>query len=337
MLVLVLALVATSMSALAGPIDPSTTTTSQPGVVAPGAPEQESSPPTTVPATAPRGRQPTPIPNQRGPEPGLPASPPRTPLDSGGEPALLSSSYQSDTMWFDGGSGNGIYNVDVEVFIYERNRCDTDTCTNGQRNLSGYVWFIALGSYLGNLQGECRGYLHGGIGRGNGISSNWFLDWSGYNNVPACGSGSSLGPGLGHGTQLFKERWYRLRMWRLSWNGQTGCWGFWILDKSTNVETYAGQWCMAGAYQLIGDQHQFVEIAETNPCTTDVWGVHAQKPQYRDLTAGVKSYPDGYVTYEATCLNTYDRSINDSIPYWIDDRETTRLNDPDGDLFNWEW
>lgn len=31
---------------------------------------------------------------------------------------------------------------------------------------------------FGNLQGEGRGYLHGGIGRGNGISSNWFLDRS---------------------------------------------------------------------------------------------------------------------------------------------------------------
>lgn len=321
-----------------GPI--STTTTSMASEKGGPAQPPAGSPPTTVPEGVPPVDV-KPVPNHSGPEPGIPAAVPHIPLNSAEAPGIAAFGYQSDTMWFDQGSGNGIYNVDVNVFIYERNRCDSDTCTNGQRLSNGFVWFVALASYFGDPQGDCKGYLHGGLGLGNGVSSGWFLDWSGYDNVPTCANGTSLGPGKPRNpiTQLQDDRWYKLRMWRQSWNGTTGCWGFWAIETAPNpdIEHYAGSWCEPGFYQLIADQHQFVEIAETNPCTTDVWGVHAQAPQYRDLTAGVKSYPDGYVIYEANCTNTYDRSINDAIPYWIDDREATRSNDPDGDLFNWEW
>lgn len=93
-----------------------------------------------------------------------------------------------------------------------------------------------------------------------------------------------------------------------------------------DVEHYAGQWCVAGAYQLLPDEHQFVEIAESDPCTTDVWGVHGQGPKYRDLSGGPTLYPAGYITYNGPCSNTNIWAASENPPYWIDDRETTRDN-----------
>ena len=230
--------------------------------------------------------------------------------------------YQSDRVWLEALHPNVIYNLDTEVYIYERNRCDADTCTNGRRDRSGFVWFVALGAFLADRNSQCVGYLHGGLGLGNGVSNNWFMDWSGYDAGACNGNLRSLGQGKGHGTALQDRRWYRLRIWRTSWNGYTGCWGFWIKDVASGREHGAGSWCVRGAYQLI-NPHQFIEIAEDDPCVTDIWGVHSRNPRFRDYD-GFWKFSHGQISYENRCANTYLRALSST--YWIDDREATRHN-----------
>lgn len=242
---------------------------------------------------------------------------------SGSTATSAAQNYQSDHVFpFDDINVDNAYNADVWVHIYERGCNDPETCSGGSRDSDGYVWFNALQVNIGTTHSNCLYGMHGGIAKGNGRSSGWFMDWSGYSG---CGS-TDLGNPKGNNIELQANRWYRMRVWRLDslllGDVPYVNWGFWIRDESTGIEKYAGAFPLAYGFMMSYATY-WTEIAEPDPCRTDLWGVHSQALQYRDPT-GNWGFRSASANYDATCTNTNQRRVDPPQYYTIDERETPR-------------
>jgi hypothetical protein len=246
----------------------------------------------------------------------------------------LASGTQSDHVFLSDIVLDGSYAADLEAFIYERaGSCDPDSCTNGQPKTSGYVWFNALQTVHGSNASTDYYGMHAGLARGNGISANWFFDWSGY----VTSSGNSLGPGKGHSIQLQKERWYRIRVWRLNqvFPGVYD-WGAWVLDKQTGQEYYAGAWTLAA--NSISNAIYWMELGETlDSCKTDILGVHNNVPRYW-FGPYPLSFNRATRNYSGPCdlskpANRQTNTTSPSIEYTINDRQKQRTAPQGGQLW----
>lgn len=218
-------------------------------------------------------------------------------------------------------TSTGVYNVDYWTYIYERGCTDGETCTSGQRRNTGFTWYPALQVTLGENANDDNYGMHAGIAMG-GIAqkSNWYFDWSGYNSS----TGEALEPSKGHEINLLRERWYRVRIWKLDcvYYGLVCGWGAWVLDTVTGQDKYAGAFYL-GAADMVSNSLYFNEVIEPNPCRTDILGVHNYGASYRN-PGGYWAFGNGINNYEATCSDTNLYPVDRTNRYTIDDRQVFR-------------
>ncbi|MES2394129.1 MAG: DUF3472 domain-containing protein [Acidobacteriota bacterium] len=103
-------------------------------------------------------------------------------------------------------------------------------------------------------------------------------------NGPACGDFGGEGTGLSCrlAFPITPNHWYRLRVWKVSANSRGVWWGAWIMDETTNQETYLGQIEVGPKQNSMSDQANFSEfygapVASPNlvPRSIAVWSTPA--------------------------------------------------------------
>ena len=205
------------------------------------------------------------------------------------------------------------YNLDVDIFIGKFLIHDSESWNGSAYNMGGYVWFF--GMMVSTDQDEV---LHCGIQQGNGIANHLFANHSGsgqeYNNT---------------GIPLETNHWYRLRLWRVEQDSE-GKWGwlFTIYDYESGQEWQIGTIRTQGAW--LKTFSTFVEIAEPNPCLTNVNYVWYRNPVYRDTSGGPFTFKQGIVDYyDVTCDNTNVDLVSESPITYEMKRNVTRVT-PDG-------
>lgn len=219
---------------------------------------------------------------------------------------------------------NTTYNVDMDIYVYERGCSDPDTCPGGVPLSSGYTWFMALQVVLGDNASDDDYGMHVGMAKG-GIAqkSNWYADWSGYTTS----SGAALpNDPTGWDKVLDDGRWYTLRVWRLGCVYTTCGWGAWVIDKQTGEEFFAGSYTLDA--DTITNAASFSEVVESNPCATDILGVHMYNRWYRTVGGGF-GFPHAQIGYQPVCGMGPYANTNIRGPFWsysIDDRMVPRTN-----------
>jgi hypothetical protein len=216
------------------------------------------------------------------------------------------------------------YAADSYIYIYERGCSDPETCEGGNPKATGYTWYMAMQIVLANDPSSDNYGMHLGLARGGVAQSpTWYVDWSGYDSA----TGNPLLGSTGHDMTVQTQRWYRLRVWRLSCNDAGVCvWGAWLQDTVTGEDPFVGAFILYA--NTIANMSTFSEIIEPDPCTTDILGVHMHD---RRWMSGLQwMYPaHGLVGYTSgVCPDSGSTSTNvrASGSYTIDDRMTDRTN-----------
>ena len=229
---------------------------------------------------------------------------------------------------------------------------DYDSCPNGVRATSGYVWFQALAVNVGPALGNPTYYgMHGGLAfGGSGNQSHMYLDWSGY--CPSSLGGQALRDGGSpcsnpNSNPTFKPHtvvnldpthWYDLTVRKVACSvsdvtdvaGPLTGWEMVLLDQTTATQQSGGTWCLPNA-PVIEDASLFDEVIETRgdgPCTTDFQSAEWKDPKFH-TSAGWTAfahatghYNGNETSIDADCPNANLRRVgaNDV----IDSRTETR-------------
>lgn len=229
---------------------------------------------------------------------------------------------------------------------------DYDSCPNGVRATSGYVWFQALAVNLGPALGSSTYYgMHGGLAfGGSGQQSQMYLDWSGY--CPSSLGGQALRDGGSacsnpNSNPTFKPHtvvhldtthWYDLTVRSVPCTvsevtdvaGPLTGWEMVLVDQTTGVSQSGGTWCLPNA-PIIEGASLFDEVIETRgdgPCTTDFRSAEWKNPQFHTSSgwtafAHASGHYNGNETpVDADCPNANIRLIGAADI--IDERTSTR-------------
>lgn len=213
--------------------------------------------------------------------------------------------------WLYGLNDQDIYSYDVDIKI--------DSFLSSPS--PSFLYFWALCVYFNDGSAA-----HGGLQWASGGKK---ANWGGY--------------GLVGGTQSIVVnypwdigRYYRYRVWRLSQQPDGSWeWGFWILDYSTNIETYVGKVTSWGS--LINNVLVFTETGYGVQCDTPTVQVRWKNPKYNSVSGGTNLIPNkGKANYNGTCLdphNTDQRLISTNSIEFIHLTNTTRTTAPNTYLF----
>jgi hypothetical protein len=228
--------------------------------------------------------------------------------------AQVSGEPKSIHTWLYGPNDQDIYSYDVDIRI-------DSFLTNPNPD---FLYFWSLCVYFNDGSAA-----HGGLQWASGGKK---ANWGGY--------------GLVGGTQSIvinypweTGKYYRYRVWRLSQKPDGSFeWGFWILDYSTNIETYVGKVTSWGS--LINNVVIFTETGYGVQCDTPTVRVRWKSPKYNSVSGGTNLIPTkGLANYNGTCVdpnNTDQRLISTNPIEFIHLTNTTRTILPNTYLFNLE-
>lgn len=240
--------------------------------------------------------------------------------------------------------------VAVSTKMNVRGCSDIDSCPNGVRASTGYVWFAALAVNLGPSPTDPTYYgMHGGLAYGgSGQRSKMYLDWSGYcpaslGGKPLRHGGSSCAIPNSNPTQkphtvvdLDPTHWYRLVVRKVSCSvsevfdvsGPLTGWELVLTDETTGIEQSGGTWCLPNA-PAVAHAYLFDEVIESRgPCATDLASVEWKNPAYRTGSSWI-AFPNAWGHYngnessfDADCADTNIRVVAPN--HVIDERGVPR-------------
>lgn len=245
---------------------------------------------------------------------------------------------------------SGVDEVAVSMNIATPACSDYDSCSNGVRRSTGYVWFSALGVNLGTTPNDPDAYgMHGGLAfGGSGQQSQLYLDWSGY--CPNKLGGNALRDGgspcrTPNANPTFKPHtvvglqaghWYRLAVRKTTCaksdvtdvTGPLTGWKMVLIDEQTSAEQSGGVWCLPNA-PMITEASFFQEVIEPRgPCVTDfrsaqVKNARIHQPAGWSTIAHTSGHYNGNETeLDADCANANLRTIAPG--HIIDERMTPK-------------
>ena len=226
----------------------------------------------------------------------------------------------------------GTIEASVGMRVATRGCSDFDSCLNGVRRSTGYVWFSAFGVNFADTPTSSVYYgMHGGLAfGGSGKKSQMYLDWSGYcpdaygggplrHGGTACSSPSNNPTQKPHTVvNLSENRWYTIAVRKVACSvsevtdipGPLTGWEIILTDDSTAISQSGGTWCLPNA-PFIAHTSLFNEIIEyRGPCVTDFGSVEFRDPKFRTVfgwtghTTATGHYNGGNTPLDAACGNT---------------------------------